>query len=188
VRYIEYMEKYRTGTDSFFVDCGLTYDGAPATTISGLDHLEGETVAVLADGAVHPQRTVVGGEIELQLSASVVQIGLPYTMTVRTLRLEAGAEDGTAQGKTMRIHNIVLRLFETGAGLWYGPDTTTMDELPARSSGDAMDAPVPLSTGDTDILAWPGEYEQGSHVTIQHRLPTPCTLVAVMPQQVTNDR
>jgi len=187
-RYIEYMEKYRTGTDAFFVDCGLSYSGAPATTISGLSHLEGRQVAILADGAVHPERTVTGGAITLQLPASVVQIGIPYTMTLRTLRLEAGAEDGTAQGKTMRIHNIVFRLHETGPGFWYGPDTTTMDELAFRSSENDMDAPVPLFTGDTELLAWPGQYEQGSHITVQHRLPTPCTLVATMPQQVTNDR
>jgi hypothetical protein len=187
-RYVEYMEKYRTGTDAFFVDCGLSYSGAPATTISGLSHLEGRQVAILADGAVHPERTVTGGAITLQLPASVVQIGIPYTMTLRTLRLEAGAEDGTAQGKTMRIHNIVFRLHETGPGFWYGPDTTTMDELAFRSSENDMDAPVPLFTGDTELLAWPGQYEQGSHITVQHRLPTPCTLVATMPQQVTNDR
>lgn len=188
VRYIEYLDKYLTGTGSFFVDCGLTYSGAPADVISGLDHLEGETVAILADGSVHPERVVTGGEITLQREASVVQIGLPYTMTLRTLRLEAGAQDGTAQGKTMRIHNIVLRLFQTGAGLWYGPDTVTMDELASRSPTDPMDAPVPLFTGDTEVLAWPGQYEQGSQITIQHRLPTPCTVVAVMPQEVTNDR
>jgi len=188
VRYLEYMEKYHIGSDAFFVDCGLTYSGVPADVISGLGHLEGQEVAILADGAVHPNRTVVSGAITLQGDASLVQIGLPYTMTLRTLRLEAGAEDGTAQGKTMRIHNIVMRLHQTGAGLWYGPNTTVMDELSSRSPDDLMDAPVPLFTGDTDILAWPGEYEQGSQITIQHRLPTPCTVVAVMPQEVTNDR
>jgi hypothetical protein len=63
-----------------------------------------------------------------------------------------------------------------------------MDELASRSPSDDMDSPVPLFSGDTELLTWPGEYEQGSQITIQHRLPTPCTLVAVMPQQVTNDR
>lgn len=188
VRYIEHMEKYYTDNNAFFVDCGATYSGAAATTISGLDHLEGQEVAILADGYVHPNRTVTAGEITLQQSASLVQIGIPYTMTVRGMRLEAGAEDGTAQGKTMRVHTIVLRLLETGPGLWYGPSVDTMDELASRSSDDEMDAPVPLFTGDTEILAWPGEYEQGSQITIQHRLPTPCTLIATMPHEFTYDR
>lgn len=188
VRYIEYVEKYYTDSNAFFVDCGATYSGAPVTTISGLSHLEGQEVAILADGYVHPSRTVTAGEIVLQSSASLVHIGLPYTMTMRGMRLESGAEDGTAQGKTMRIHTIVIRLLETGPGLWYGPSVDIMDELASRSSDDAMDAPVPLFTGDTDILAWPGQYEQGSQVTIQHRLPTPCTIIATMPHEFTYDR
>lgn len=188
VRYIEYLEKYLSDEYAFFVDSGLTYDGAPTTTITGLDHLEGEVVAVLADGSVHPNRTVASGSITLQRSASVVNVGLPFTATLKTMPIEAGAQDGVAQGKTQRLNNIVMRLFETGPGLYYGPDTTTMDELHLRTGGGAMDEPVPLFTGDTPFLPWPGEYQQGAQMTIQHRLPLPCTIVALMPQMHTYDR
>ena len=188
VRYVEYVEKYMTDEYAFFVDSGLTYDGAATTSITGLDHLEGETVAVLADGAVHPNRTVTSGAITLQLAASVVNVGLPYVATIKTMPIEAGAQDGTAQGKEQRINGIVLDLFETGAGLWYGPNTTDMDEYAVRSSGDAMDAPVPLFTGQTDRLAWPGEYEKGTQMVVQHRLPLPCTVRALLPQLHTYDR
>jgi len=188
VRYIEYIEKYLSDSYSFFVDCGLTYDGAPATTISGLDHIEGEEVAVLVDGAVHPNVTVTAGAITLQYEGSIVNVGLPYTATVKTMPLEAGASDGIAQGKTMRLNNIVMRLYETGAGLWYGPDTTTMDEYQMRTTTSLMDNPVPLFTGDTSLLPWPGEYQQAPQITLQHRLPLPCTIVALMPQLHTYDR
>ena len=188
VRYVEYMERYYSDSYAFYVDCGLTYDGAPADVISGLDHLEGETVDVLADGAVHPPVVVTGGAITLQLEASVINIGLHYDATLGTMPLEAGARDGVAQGKTQRINNVVMRLFETGPGLWYGSSLTSMDELHMRRPADLMDNPVALFTGDTDALPWPGEYEQGAQMFVQHRLPTPCTLVALMPQVTTNDR
>ncbi len=100
----------------------------------------------------------------------------------------AGAQDGTAMGKPQRIHNIVMSLYKTGPGLWYGPNTITMDEYHVRSDGDAMDAPVPLFSGFTRLLPWPGEYEQGTAITIQHRLPLPCTLTGLMPQMNTYDR
>lgn len=187
-RYVEYMEKYMTDEYAFYVDCGLTYDGTATTTITGLSHLEGKEVAILADGAVHPNRTVTSGSITLQRSASVVNIGLPFTATLKTMPLEAGAQDGVAQGKTQRIHNIVMRLFQTGAGLYYGPDTSQMDELHLRTTNDLMDNPVPLFTGDTPFVPWPSGYEQGAQMTIQHRTPLPCTVVALMPQVVTNDR
>jgi hypothetical protein len=51
-----------------------------------------------------------------------------------------------------------------------------------------MDEAIPVFTGDTDLLPWPGGYEKGSQITIDHRLPTPCTLVALMPQLHTYDR
>lgn len=188
VRYIEYLEKYLTGNEAFYVDCGLTYDGSPVTTITGLDHLEGEEVSVLVDGSVHPTRTVTSGEITLNREGSVVVVGLGYTATIKTMPLEAGAQDGVAQGKTMRIHNLVMRLYETGAGLWYGPSETVMDEYHPRRTGDLMDESVPLFTGDTSILPWPGEYQNSPQITIQHRLPLPCTLVALMPQVHTYDR
>lgn len=188
VRYVEYMEQYRSNNLAFYVDCGLTYNGAPTTTITGLAHLEGKEVDILADGAVHPRRTVSGGSVTLQAEASVVNLGLPYAATLVTMPMEAGARDGTSQGKTMRINNIVMRLFETGPGLWYGSSLTSLDELHLRGPNDPMDNPVPLYTGDTPLLPWPGEYEQGPQMVVRHQLPTPCTLVALMPQVTTNDR
>lgn len=188
VQYIEYMEKVFTDNYAFYVDCGLTYEGTPATTISNLDHLEGEEVAVLADGAVHPLVTVTSGQITLNWSASVVIIGLPYTATVKTMPIEAGAADGTAQGKTARINNVVFRLKDTGPGFWYGPCLDCMDELQLRTTSMPMNEPVPLYTGDTRYLGWPGGYDQGVQIMVQHRLPLSCTLVSLMPQLTTYDR
>lgn len=187
-RYIEYIEKYLTTSYATFSDSCLTYDGAPATVISGLDHLEGESVSILADGAIHPNRTVTSGSITLQAAASIVTIGLPYSATIKTMPLEAGAADGTSQGKTMRITNLTLRLHETGPGLWYGPNTATMDEYQFRETDDLMDNPVPLLTGDSRLIPWVNGYQTSPQITLQHRLPLPFTLVALMPQVVTNDR
>jgi hypothetical protein len=187
-RYIEYFEKYKTDSYALFVDSGLTYDGVPVSTVSGLDHLEGEEVAVLVDGAVHPNVTVSGGSITLQYAGSIINAGLPYTATLKTMPLEAGASDGVAQGKTMRLTNVVMRLHQTGPGLWYGPDAVVMDEYHTRTSSNPMDAPVALYTGDTAILPWPSGYQQAPQITVQHRLPTPCTIVAIMPQLHTYDR
>jgi hypothetical protein len=187
-RYIEYIEKYRDDTNAFFVDSGLTYDGVPVSTVSGLDHLEGEEVAVLIDGAVHPNVTVTSGAITLQYAGSVIHAGLPYTATMTSMPIESGASDGVAQGKQMRLNNLVLRLYKTGPGLGYGPNVFAMDEYHTRTSNDGMNSPVTLYTGDTPTLPWPSGYEQAPQITVQHRLPLPCTIVALMPQLNTYDR
>ena len=182
VRYVEYVEKYMTDEYAFFVDCGLTYDGSPVTAISGLDHLEGEEVAVLVDGAVHPNRTVSAGAINLQLAGSVVNVGLPYTATIKTMPIDIATNAGTSFIDEKRAHKIVMQLYQTGPGLWYGPSAAEMDEYSVRSSRDAMDNPVPLFTGFTEALPWPSGSERGPQLMIQHRLPLPCTVVALIPE------
>lgn len=188
-RYVEYMERaWREGdtqASSFYVDAGLTYSGAPAATISGLGHLEGMTVDVLADGAPHPQRVVTGGAITLQRSYSVVNVGLPCPCKYRSMRLEAGASDGTSQGKTKRIHKAVLRFLNTGGGR-YGSSEDNMDTLQLRTSSDAMGAPVPLFSGDK-VVPWPEGYSTDAYMMFTNDQPTPVTLLGLMPQIATQD-
>lgn len=187
-RYIEYMEKFYTGDESFYVDSGLSYNGTPVSTLSNLAHLEGEEVSVIIDGAVHPNVTVESGAVQLQYAGSKISIGLPYVAQLRTMPFEAGAADGTAQGKTMRINNVVFKLYKTGPGLSYGPDFDQLDEYHPRKTTDLMDNPVPEFTGDTPLLPWPSGYGTGAQVAIEHRLALACTLVAIMPQLHTYDR
>lgn len=185
-RYVEYVERDWIRAegmeiqDAFFVDSGLTYSGAPADVISGLDHLEGQTVQVLADGATHPDRTVAGGSITLQLDASTVHAGLASDARLTTMRIEAGAEQGTAQGRTKRVTKVVLRLLDTLGGR-YGRFDGTLDEILYRSSAAPMDAPPPPLTGDTPELAWPDGYETEARLTVVQDQPLPMTLVAVFP-------
>jgi hypothetical protein len=190
-RYVEYLEVEWTSDDDiedrFYVDSGLTYDGAAATTIGGLAHLEGKTVDVLADGAAHPQRTVASGSITLARSGSVVQVGLPCPAKLQLLRQNAGAADGTSQGKTKRIHSMTLRFLDTLGGK-IGPAEATLDEIPFRSSGDPMDAPPPAFSGDKTDIPWPAGYETDAYVWYVNDQPLPATVVAVMPHLKTEDR
>lgn len=189
-RYVEYMQaEWESGDDqedAFYVDSGLTYDGAAATTITGLDHLEGATVDVLADGASHPQCVVASGAITLDRSASVVQIGLPCPCKLQTLRMNAGSADGTAQGKTKRIHHIIVRLMDTLGGK-IGPTETDVDEINFRSTGDDMDSPPPIFNGDKE-MPWRGGYEKEGYIWYVNAQPFPATIVALMPQLHTQDK
>lgn len=82
-RFIERLEPFfQRGTkaikDGWFLDCALQYDGGATTTISGLDHLEGETVSIIADGKRHADKAVSSGSITLDYSASTVLVGIAY--------------------------------------------------------------------------------------------------------------
>lgn len=191
-RYVEYLTGVFDHTtaqeDAFFVDCGLTYDGSPVTTISGLDHLEGETVKVLVDGAVHPDQTVTDGEITLDSPASVVHVGLGYRMHIVTERLEAGAADGTAQGRKKRIISAMIRLYRSGV-IKFGAtdDESQWDAIDLRDSEDDMDAAPPLLSEDVELKPWPGGYETDGCMHIVSDDPTPVTVLAIMPKVETTE-
>jgi len=188
VRHICYLKPIFFGTsveDAFFVDSGLTYDGSATTTVSGLNHLEGEEVSILADGSAHADKTVSGGSITLDRSASKVHIGYSYNSLIETLRLEAGADDGSAQGKIKRIHGVTARFLDT-VGAELGPDTSNLDRIPFRDSSMAMDEAVPMFTGDKEIT-FPSGYENDARVVIRQTQPLPMTVLAIMRRSNTFD-
>jgi hypothetical protein len=188
VRHIVYLKSLYFNddvTDAFFVDSGLTYDGSSTTTITSLNHLEGETVTILADGAAHADKTVSNGTITLDRSASKVHVGYGYTSSLETLRMEAGAEDGIAQGKIKRIHGVTARFFQT-VGAELGPDTSNLDRLPFRDSSMAMDEAVPLFTGDKEI-SFPSGYDNDAKIVIRQTQPLPMTILAIMRRSNTFD-
>jgi hypothetical protein len=143
-------------------------------------------VDVLADGATHPQETVTSGAITLDRASAVVHVGLPCPCKLKTMRIEAGAADGTAQGKTKRIHKAVVRLVDTVGG-FAGPNTTKQDEILFRDATMAMDEPVPAFTGDKEV-SWPDSYTKDAYLQYYSSDPLPVTVVAFMPQVVTQDR
>jgi len=182
-----YLEKMEVEWDStidqdeaFFVDSGLTYSGQPADVISNLHNMENRTVAILADGAVHPDRLVTDGKVTLDDEYSVVSIGLPYTATLKTNRIEAGGTIGTAQGRIKRISKVIVRLLDT-LGLKLGPSTSKLETVSFRKASDPMDAPPPPFTGDKDIN-WRGGYETEGSIMIVSDQPLPATIVALMPE------
>ena len=155
-------------------------------TISGLDHLEGETVKVLADGAEHPDRTVEGGQITLDASHSRIQVGLSYTSTYKSLKMEGGAAIGTAMTQTKRIGPVGLVLHNT-LGLKIGPESSNLDEIAFRTVSDPMDAAIPFFTGERTVEDFRGDWETDPRIVIQSSSPLPMTVLAIVPHVETND-
>jgi hypothetical protein len=189
VRYVEYMNNFDfTETDNTtfnFLDSQLSYSGSATSTISGLDHLEGETVSVLVDGATHPDKTVSSGSITLDRDGEDVKVGLAYTSLLQTMRLDAGSQDGTSQGRTKRIFDITIRMYES-IGVEVGPDLDNMERIPFRSSADPQDAGIPVFTGDKEV-EFRGNYESDGFVYVRQTQPLPLTILSLYPKLQTND-
>lgn len=170
----------------WYVDCGLQYAGEPTTTVRGLEHLEGESVQVLADGATHADVVVTGGTIALDTPASLVTVGLGYRWRVAPMMPEGGSPAGTAQGKRKRLAGVTVRTYKS-LGLQYGLYAPLRDmplyDVPNREVNDAMDrAPAP-HTGDL-YLDMPDNWGSDGRYTLAGTLPLPATLVLLVPRLV----
>lgn len=191
-RYVEVLTKYwedgDTLTNAVFLDASSQYSGAATTTVSGLTWLIGQTVGVLADGSVHPDCVVSGtGSITLQRAASTVQVGLKYTSTAKTLRIEAGGQDGPAQGKWKRIHRAIFRFFQSvGITLISPPTTAPAIPEPFRDSSMPMDQPVGLFTGDKRFQP-EGSYDMEGQITWSQTDPLPSNILLLSAQLETQD-
>jgi hypothetical protein len=173
-------------TDAFFVDCGGTYDGVPTDEInSGLDHLEGETVKILADGKIHPDRVVSGGMVTLDYEASKVHVGLGYAHTYKSLKMIAGAAAGTALGKKKRVPGLTAILLDATT-VNYGPGTGNLVPMEFFEGGDAMDSAVPLFSGEK-FVEFEGDWARDPRIVFRGDAPLPFTLLALTPEVAVND-
>lgn len=188
-RYIEVLERdFETGhdqEDAYYADSLITYDGVAATVITGLTHLEGQTVKVWADGAIFPDETVTSGQITLDTSASVVQIGLGYTHKLKTLKLDFGGVAGTAVGKKKRITGLTFILLNSHT-VSFGPDSANLTENDFRVVSDDMDAGAPLFTGE-DTVDFEGDWSDDARIYLESDDPAPFTLLGLAPVMATND-
>ncbi len=177
VRYIERMNPTfdeTVLTNAFFVDSGLTYSFNPATTaVTGLSHLEGETVQVLADGVVLGDEVVSSGAITIDSAATDVHVGLTYTSILQTMRPELTDASGSTQGRKKRINEIVLRLKDAKQYKYGSTPIGTLKEFTHTSlfSGDTV-PPLPFVMGNS---------EEG-YVTVVVDEPLPMTLISIIPE------
>lgn len=150
------------------------------TSISGLDHLIGAEVAILADGNVLDAQTVAGdGTITLDQPAAKVHAGLAYTALMETLSVDFQAEGGTVQGRKKAISKVVMRL-ENTRGLFMGADEDHLIEVPFRTS-EGYDEATRLFTGDKPVTIKPKWGEDG-RVVVRQADPLPITVLAIIPE------
>ena len=148
------------------------------TSISGLDHLEGETLACLADGNVVAGLTVSSGAVTLSRAASRVHMGLGYTTDLETLDLNYTTKAGTIQGRLKKVSKVILR-FEDTRGGFVGPDADNLVEMKQREF-ELLGQPTQLITGDREVVITP-DWNTGARIFIRQTDPLPLTLLAVVP-------
>ncbi|MEW5705086.1 MAG: ubiquitin-activating E1 FCCH domain-containing protein [Pseudomonadota bacterium] len=164
--------------DAVYLDCAATYAGASTSTISGLWHLEGETVDVLNDGAHEAGKTVTLGRITLDRATTKAHIGLKYTSVLQSLDIEAGAAAGTAQARAKRISQAFVKVHRSLGGRC-GSTSANAKAILYRVPEDVMDSSPPLFSGYLDIEVDSG-WERAQQLYVDHDEPFPFHVLAAV--------
>ena len=186
-RFVEKFNPYYLPPDSttaYYLDCGDIANPGGFANVSGLSWLIGQTVAWLEDGIYKGTQVVAntsGGTITLSnASVASVQLGLPYTGTLETMKVDYNEQDGTTQTRKKRIAKVALKLKDTIGGSFSVPGQSSSENIP-------YDTVNTLFTGEAK-MAWPGSNEHNVTVKIQQTQPYPMTVLAIMPvMQVMGD-
>jgi hypothetical protein len=165
-----------------YISCGEV--GLVFNNVINLDHLEGETVGILANGVYIGSQTVSNGSIILDDSYSKVTVGLLYDSDFETLNVELGGTTNTIQGSKVKIGNTIFRLIDTKGGS-IGPNEDNLHEAFTQeafelSSGEQL-TDTELFTGDVRVPLGSG-YENGGRVFYRQSNPYPVTISAVIPE------
>lgn len=190
-RYIEKLEKrliVTFNTDAFFVDAGLSYHGAPVSNVTGLDHLNGQVVAVVGDGAVifngdatNPlaatNYTVTAGTLPHALPAtySDIHVGLPIQYAdLETLDLDV--QGANIRDKKTRVGSVTLLLEKSSRAFLAGPDTAHLTRYALKPAEAAVNA----FTGEAEITV-AATFNDNGRVFIRHDQPLPLTILGIVP-------
>lgn len=168
VRYVEYFDPL------LHMDCALSYSGTPVTSVTGLSHLRGKTVCIVGDGAAYSnssQPVGASGEVAFSPAASAVDVGLPFTPELITLRPEVPDRSGSLQGRKKRWVKVGVRLLDT-LGV-----TINGDQVESRSSDDEMDqAPDPING---DVITVNTGWDRDGEISITQTQPLAITVLGV---------
>jgi hypothetical protein len=182
VMYIERMTSrtFAAIEDCFYVDCGVRYDFVtPTDTLTGLVHLQGETVAILADGAVYPTQVVSNDRIVLPKSVSKAAVGLPYRYTLEPMRIDIATAGGTSRSRQAKITGVAIS-FLNSAGVMFGKSVDALYPIAFRTT-EPYDSPPALFTGDKKMVM-NGGFNPENPIVISGTDPLPCTVRAIIAQ------
>jgi hypothetical protein len=185
VTYIEFVEKLHEEADAVYeawhLDAALQYTGVSATVISGLDHLEGETVSIWGDsGLVEDDKVVSSGSITLDNAVTSAIIGLPTDYTYTLLPIDAGSPLGTSLTKRQKMTEIRIILYLT-TGLQVSQEGAIKSDFYDIERRDMQTDIYTRLTGTFATRLRDVSWKHNPTLTFTGSTPGPCTVLGIVP-------
>ena len=173
---VRYLEKFN---ELLFTDAAVYYDsGMPLSALTGLDHLEGEEVEIILDGAVQPADTVASGSVTLVRDATATaQAGLDFTTEVLPMPITLSQQSGGFLARKKHVQQVEVELFETTNLVIDGQEVAFTQFGPA-GGGSPLDAAVVPFTGRKRINGMTG-WDQLAQLPFTQSVPAPLTITGI---------
>lgn len=139
--------------------------------VTGLEHLEGLVVGIKVDGAIHPSRTVTGGQVTLDYTGNIALIGLTFTARAKTLPLDMSSKIGTGVHERKHLAKIYIRTEGSYLPKVNGIRPPTRSPLTPMNE---VDNPVIEDIQATDL----GRTSR-AQITVEQDLPLPLTVLSI---------
>lgn len=185
----QYMEKWNLesqalgAADTRLADCGVFYsEGGYSDVLTGLSHLEGQSVVVWGNSKDLGTYTVSSGQITVsERLVGPAFVGLGYDARYRSTKMMYGTRAGSAIGQTKRINSLALILVDTHyQGVKYGPSFDYLDDLPAVEHGTETDADHVWAELETEVIPFDGEWETDPRLCLKASAPRAATICAAV--------
>ena len=195
-RYIERLTRFwdfdSVVEQAHYVDSGLKYEGAATNVLYGLSHLEGKSLNGVLNGIPYEDMIVTNGTLALPIEdVTTAVVGLPYVQLGEIANIEAGAADGTAQGKVKRIHNVSAHVWDMAygeVGVWDSEQQEyTYEDIEYREKFDMLES-IKLQTEVLKPVNMPPGYNNRGSIIFRQTKPLPLNIIALYPQMNTQDR
>ena len=157
-------------------------------TITGLAHLDGMKVGILADGAELERQTVVNGTIQIPWKYQKVTIGLPIKSEFVPQNIYIQGNNGAGVGDVQRIDHVTLMLWRSLGGK-IGKDFNSLNDIYFRKTDETMGESAPLYTGNKKIpvnMNTTTIKEKGATVLIYNDSVYPMNILAIAPHFTTS--
>lgn len=166
------------------------YRGAATTdwgfardTLSGLSHLNGRTVGVLADGFVQDDKVVTAGSITLDQPGVLVHAGLRYVSDLETLEINVPG------GATTRMQNKLIKrlgiIVQDTRSVFAGPEFDKLEEWEPRTAEPTVSPP---DVQNECLQTWiTGSWAEKGRVCIRQADPLPMAILGVIPDVTMGD-
>lgn len=174
-----YWAALERGEQVWHADAAIEKVGSFAS-ISGLAHIEGKEIVIIADGSEMPSQRVTSGEVSVPPGTLHAVVGLPFESMIQPMPFEVPLQDGSAQGRKFKVTELAVVLYRSQSGKYGDSEAATFYDLLTRQATDDPNTAPPAYTGMKRLTTM-SQYRDDASVVVKTSSIMPLNVLSLIP-------